>query len=81
MFGDAARMYLQKEVTLATYVAAMLGTVPSTKEVLDYVHEHAEEINANLKGEIRTTRILISPTLCWAVREMTFCSGRAAMTC
>ena len=49
VFGDAARMYLHgKEVTLATYVAAMLGTVPSTKEVLDYVHEHAEEINANL---------------------------------
>lgn len=49
VFGDAARMSLHgKEVTLAAYVAAMLGTVPSTKEVLDYVHEHAEEINANL---------------------------------
>ena len=49
VFGDAARMNLHgKEVTLAAYVAAMIGTVPSTKEVLDYVHDHAEEINANL---------------------------------
>lgn len=49
VFGDAARMYLHgKEVTLATYVAAMLGAMPSTKDVLNYVHEHAEEINANL---------------------------------
>ena len=49
VFGDAARMSLHgKEVTLAAYVAAMIGAMPSTKDVLDYVHEHAEEINANL---------------------------------
>ena len=49
VFGDAARMNLhEKEVTLAAYVAAMIGAMPSTKDVLDYVHEHAEEINANL---------------------------------
>ena len=49
VFGDAARMSLHgKEVTLAAYVAAMIGAMPSTKDVLNYVHEHAEEINANL---------------------------------
>ena len=50
LFGDAARMQLEgTEVTLAAYVAAMLGQEDVTPAVIvDYVKEHAEEIQDHL---------------------------------
>ncbi|WP_077072309.1 VCBS domain-containing protein [Mailhella massiliensis] len=49
LFGDAAMMQLDgKEVSLAAYVSAKLGFTPSTADVMEYVQEHAREIQAQL---------------------------------
>ncbi|EGW51853.1 hypothetical protein HMPREF1022_01121 [Desulfovibrio sp. 6_1_46AFAA] len=50
LFGDAARMQLEgNDLTLAAYVAAMLGQEDVTPAVIvEYVKEHAEEIQDHL---------------------------------